>query len=279
MQNVVIEEPYKFIPPIYSKIWPELLRYYIPHWIKKTYGIHSVETRDGEKLKASLAAGNSAILAPNHCRLSDPLTFVQLSRIAKCDLHAMASWHLFMESRLSRFMLRRVGAFSVYREGVDRQAINAAVDILVDGKRPLVIFAEGAISRHNDELMPLMDGTAFIARTAAKRREKIPGAGGVVIHPVAIRYFFKGDLEATVTPVLDEIESPLLLVPADTTSRSCSDFNRLARRCCRSRRSNTSAPPAPATFTSGSTSSSKTSSRSSKLVGTSRIQPKASSPA
>ena len=67
-----------------------------------------------------------------------------------------------------------MGAFSVYREGVDRQAINTAVDILVEGKRPLVIFAEGAISRHNDELMPLMDGTAFIARTAAKRREKIP---------------------------------------------------------------------------------------------------------
>jgi hypothetical protein len=104
-------------------------------------------------------------------------------------------------------MLRRVGAFSVYREGVDRQAINTAVDILVDGKRPLVIFGEGAISRHNDELMPMMDGVAFIARTAAKRREKIPGAGGVVVHPVAIRYFFRGDLQASVTPVLDEIES------------------------------------------------------------------------
>jgi 1-acyl-sn-glycerol-3-phosphate acyltransferase len=207
MQNVVIEEPYQFIPPIYSKIWPEILRYYIPHWIRKTYGVHSVETRDGEKLRASLAAGNSVILAPNHCRLSDPLTFVQLSRIAKCDLHAMASWHLFKESWLSCFMLRRVGAFSVYREGVDRQAINTAVDILVEGKRPLIIFAEGAISRHNDELMPMMDGVSFIARTAAKRREKIEGAGGVVIHPVAIRYFFQGDLEAAVDPVLEEIEN------------------------------------------------------------------------
>jgi 1-acyl-sn-glycerol-3-phosphate acyltransferase len=207
MQNVIIEEPYEFVPPIYSKIWPEILRYYIPHWIKKTYGVHSVETRHGERLKASLEAGNAAILAPNHSRLSDPLTFVQLSRIAKCDMHAMASWHLFMQSKAERFMLRRVGAFSVYREGVDRQAINTAVDILVDGKRPLIIFGEGAISRHNDELMPMMDGMAFIARTAAKRREKIPGAGGVVIHPVAIRYFFRGDLEASVTPVLEEIES------------------------------------------------------------------------
>src|SRR5918994_2568668 len=207
MQDVVIEQPYEFVPPVYSKIWPALLRLYIPHWIKKTHGVHSVETRNAERLKATVDAGHSVLLAPNHSRLSDPLTFVELSRFIKRDFHAMASGHLFMQSKLERFMLRRVGAFSVYRDGVDRAAISTAVDILVEGKRPLIVFGEGAISRHNDELMPMMDGMAFIARTAAKRREKIPGAGGVVIHPVAIRYFFKGDLEATVTPVLDEIES------------------------------------------------------------------------
>jgi 1-acyl-sn-glycerol-3-phosphate acyltransferase len=206
MQNVVIEEPYEFVPPVYSNIWPALLRLYIPHWIKKTYGVHSVETRGAERLKATIDAGHSVVLAPNHSRLSDPLTFVELSRFVKRDMHAMASWHLFKQSWLERFMLRRVGAFSVYREGVDRAAINTAVDILVEGKRPLIIFGEGAISRHNDELMPMMDGPAFVARTAAKRREKAGGAGGVVIHPVAIRYFFRGDLEAAVTPVLEEIE-------------------------------------------------------------------------
>jgi 1-acyl-sn-glycerol-3-phosphate acyltransferase len=207
MQNIVIEEPYKFVPPVYSRIWPALLRLYIPHWIRKTYGVHSVETRDADRLKATLAEGASVILAPNHSRLSDPLTFVELSRLVKRDFHAMASWHLFMQSRLERFMLRRVGAFSVYREGVDRAAIDTAVDILVDGRRPLIIFGEGAISRHNDELMPMMDGMAFIARTAAKRREKLSIPGGVAVHPVAIRYFFRGDLERTVTPVLEEIES------------------------------------------------------------------------
>ncbi|HEX6963285.1 MAG TPA: 1-acyl-sn-glycerol-3-phosphate acyltransferase [Lacipirellula sp.] len=207
MQTVVIEKPYEFVPPVYSKAWQAVMRHYIPRWIRKTYGVHSIETRNAERVRQSLDAGNAVLLAPNHSRLSDPLTFADLSRIAKCDLHTMASWHLFMQSKLERFMLRRVGAFSVYREGVDRQSINTAVDILVDGARPLVIFGEGAISRHNDELMPMMDGLAFIARTAAKRREKIPGAGGVVIHPVAIRYFFRGDLEAAVTPVLEEIES------------------------------------------------------------------------
>jgi len=212
MQNVVIEEPYEFVPPVYSKIWPAILRLYIPHWIKKTYGVHSVETRNAERLKATVDAGHSVILAPNHSRMSDPLTFVELSRRVNRDFHAMASWHLFKQSRLERFMLRRVGAFSVYREGVDRPAINTAVDILVDGRRPLIIFGEGAVSRHNDELMPMMDGMAFVARTAAKRREKIPG-GGVVIHPVAIRYFFRGDLGASVTPVLEEIEGHFAWYP------------------------------------------------------------------
>jgi 1-acyl-sn-glycerol-3-phosphate acyltransferase len=218
MQSVIIEQPYEFVPPVYSKFWQAAMRYYIPRWIRKTYGVHSIETRHAERVRQSLDAGSAVLLAPNHCRLSDPLTFADLSRVAKCDLHTMASWHLFMQSKLERFMLRRVGAFSVYREGVDRQAINSAVDILVEGRRPLVIFGEGAISRHNDELMPMMDGVAFIARTAAKRREKAPGAGGVVVHPVAIRYFFRGDLEASVTPVLEEIESHFSWYPQQDKS-------------------------------------------------------------
>lgn len=207
MQNVIIEEPYQFIPPVYSRFWPSFIRrFLISGFLRKTYGVHSLETRGAERLKTSVDAGYGVILAPNHCRMSDPLTFADLTRFIGRDMHAMASWHLFKQSRLNCFMLRRIGAFSVYREGVDRQAINTAVDILVDGQRPLVLFAEGAISRHNDQIMPLMDGVSFIARTAAKRREKIPGAAGVVIHPVAIRYFYRGDLVAAVTPVLEEIE-------------------------------------------------------------------------
>jgi 1-acyl-sn-glycerol-3-phosphate acyltransferase len=206
MQNIVIEEPYKFIPPMESRIWPPLIRMYLPRFLRKTYGLHSIETRHAERLKASIDAGCGVMLAPNHSRMSDPLTFSDLTRTIGRNLHAMASWHLFMQSKLNRFMLRRVGAFSVYREGLDRQAIDAAVDILVAGKRPLVLFAEGAISRHNDQLMPMMDGVSFIARTAAKRREKAEAKAGIVIHPVAIRYFYRGDLVKTVTPVLEEIE-------------------------------------------------------------------------
>ncbi len=207
MQNVIIEEPYKFVPPVYGRFWPWLIKKYLNRHLRKNFGIQSVECRNLERLGSSLEAGHGILLAPNHCRMSDPLTLNPLTQKLKCSVHAMASWHLFKQNRISHFVLRRMGAFSVYREGVDRQAIHTAVDILVEGQRPLVVFPEGAISRHNDVLMPMMDGTAFIARTAAKRRQKLGAPGKVVVHPIAIRYFFRGDLMATITPVLEEIES------------------------------------------------------------------------
>jgi len=207
MFNVVIEEPYEFVPPSYSEWWPTVVRLYLKRYLRKKYGVHSVECRGVERLQASLDSGHGVLLAPNHCRLSDPLILGELGKQINRNMHAMASWHVFKQDWFTRFVTQKMGAFSVYREGVDRQAINTAVDILVAGKRPLVLFPEGAISRHNDELMPMMDGTAFIARTAAKRREKSGNRGGVVVHPIAIRYYFQGDLEASVLPVIEDIEA------------------------------------------------------------------------
>lgn len=102
--------------------------------------------------------------------------------------------------------IRKMGAFSVNREGIDRQAINLAIDILESAERPLIIFPEGAVSRTNDRLQALLDGVAFIARTSAKRRAKKIQGGKVVIHCVAIKYLFGGDFDATADPVLTEIE-------------------------------------------------------------------------
>jgi 1-acyl-sn-glycerol-3-phosphate acyltransferase len=159
-----------------------------------------------ERLRTSLAAGKSIMLAPNHCRMADPLVLGILGMEADCHPFAMASWHIFKQSRFQTFMIRRMGAFSVLREGNDRQAIDTAIDILVARKRPLIMFPEGAITRHNDLIEDVMEGPSFIARQAAKRLKKQDESAEVVIHPVAIRYAFEGDLAATVEPVLRELE-------------------------------------------------------------------------
>jgi 1-acyl-sn-glycerol-3-phosphate acyltransferase len=213
MQEIVSEEPYEFIPPVYHDFWPGVLRYLIRPYLRMHFGVHSVECRHVERLRESLDAGHSIMLAVNHCRLSDPMVLGCLAMEAGCYLFAMGSWHLFRHSWLQRFVSRRLGAFSVYREGNDRRAIDEAIKILTENKRPLVIFPEGAISRHNDLIMELMDGPSVIARQAAKRREKQNPPGKVVIHPIAIRYSFLGDLDASLGPILDSLEARLTWSP------------------------------------------------------------------
>ena len=167
------------------------------------YGIVDTEYVGLERLLASHAAGHGVMLAPNHSRPADPFLFARLGRLTGRSPHIMASWHIFMQGRMQRFLLQRVGIFSMHRELTDWKSLRCAERILTDAKHPLVVFPEGIVSRTNDHLNSFMRGPAHLARRAARRRH--PAAGRVVIHPVAIRYFFEGDLEAAVTPVFADL--------------------------------------------------------------------------
>ncbi len=213
MQNIVVDKPYRFVPPRHGGFWPHVLKWYLPRYLREHHGLASAEFLGLERLRASLGAGHGIILAPNHCRPGDPMLLGLLGSALSQPLYAMASWHLFMQGRLYAWLLPRMGAFSVYREGLDREALKCAVDILTAARRPLVIFPEGMVSRTNDRLNHLMEGTAFIARKAAKERAAASPPGRIVIHPVAIRYFFGGDVHEALPPALEEIERRLSWQP------------------------------------------------------------------
>ena len=202
MQSVVIDKPYTFIPPRYSRFWHWVMRRILPRHMRKEYGITAVECIGAEKLRASLDAGHGIMIVANHCRPCDPMVMDSLAAAVGRPFTIISSWHVFMSGWLQRFLLPRLGGFSVYREGMDRESLKCAVKMVADGKFPLVIFAEGIVTRCNDRLVNLMEGPAFMARAAAKQRKQ----GKVMIHPVFIRYFFEGDLRNTVTPVIEEIE-------------------------------------------------------------------------
>jgi 1-acyl-sn-glycerol-3-phosphate acyltransferase len=213
MLPVVFDEPYEFVPPVYSDWGPHVLRFYVRRYLRTAYGVHSIECRHVDRLRESLAKKRSIMLAPNHCRLSDPMVLGVMALEAGTYLHAMASWHLFKQSRFQTFMIRQLGAFSLFREGNDRKALDTAIDILVARRRPLIVFPEGALTRHNDLIREMMDGPSFIARQAAKRLKKIDPTAEVVIHPVSVRYSFLGDVEKSVTPTLEHLETQLSWQP------------------------------------------------------------------
>ncbi|MEZ6116614.1 MAG: 1-acyl-sn-glycerol-3-phosphate acyltransferase [Pirellulaceae bacterium] len=206
MQKIIIEKPYQFIPPHSGNWWPSFIQRFrlIDIYLKKN-GIVSYECRHQDRLVASLEAGHGIMLTPNHCRPADPIAMGWLAREVKTHVFAMASWHLFHQDRFTAWAIRKMGGFSIYREGIDRKAIDTATEVLSEAQRPLILFPEGAVTRTNDRLSALLDGVSFIARTAAKKRAKRDD-GRIVIHPVAIKYLFQGDLEKALNPVLSEIE-------------------------------------------------------------------------
>ncbi|RLS42746.1 MAG: 1-acyl-sn-glycerol-3-phosphate acyltransferase [Planctomycetota bacterium] len=216
---LVADSKYQFIPPHEGRFWPRLLGRLTPRYLKRKHGITHIEVRGGEIVKELQKSGHRVLLAPNHCRMSDAVVLQSLASSLQQPFYVMASAHLFRGNRLLAWVLRRLGAFSVYREGVDRVAIQKGIDILVQGDRPLVLFPEGALSHANDHLNVLQEGVSFIARSAAAKLEKSadaanrPTAEKVYTVPVAIRYVYAGDIEATAGAMLDNIERRLSWQP------------------------------------------------------------------
>lgn len=209
MQRVVIDKPYRFIPPRFSRFWHGLMRRLLPYHLRREFGVTAVECVGAEKLRASIEAGHGVMIVANHCRPCDPLVLDYLSAEVRQPFGVIASWHVFMSSWLQRFILPRMGGFSIYREGMDRESLKCAINTVAGGKFSLVVFPEGIITRSNDRLVNFMEGPAFMARAAAKQRMQ----GKVVIHPVFIRYFFEGDLRRTLVPLVEEIEKRLAWLP------------------------------------------------------------------
>jgi 1-acyl-sn-glycerol-3-phosphate acyltransferase len=208
VQKIIIEKPYKFIPPHRGNWLPTWIRDFnlFGRWLRKNEGIERFECRNVDRLRRSLDEGHGVLMTPNHPRIGDPLVMGWLAREADCLVYAMASWHLFNQGRFMSWVLPKIGAFSVNREGLDRKALNTAIDSLAEADRPLVIFPEGSVTRTNGRLSSMLDGVAFIARAAAKKRHRENPPGKVFVHPIAFWYVFHGDLEAAADKVLSEIE-------------------------------------------------------------------------
>ena len=208
--TVVFERPYKHVPPYRGNLWPSFIQRFrlVDRYLKHKEGVVGYECRHFDRMRASLDRGDGILLAPNHCRYADPLVLGWPSREMGVHLYAMASWHLFNHGRFDAFALRRMGAFSIYREGTDRAALETAIDILAVAERPLILFPEGTTNRTNDVLKPMLDGVTFIARAAARRRQKNVD-GKVVVHPIALKYLCMGDVQVWTSKQLDGIEQRL----------------------------------------------------------------------
>ncbi|HEY8666041.1 MAG TPA: lysophospholipid acyltransferase family protein [Tepidisphaeraceae bacterium] len=174
MWNPISTEMPRFWPPRANGFWRVALSPLRRYYLRRFYGILDITIHGGEHLR-NIPAGDGVLIAPNHSHDSDPHVMIEVGRRMGRQFYFMAAWQIFkMHWGIDGFVMQRMGAFSVDREGCDRRAVRQAVELLATG-RPLVVFPEGEVYRLNGRLTPLLEGVAFMALTAQREIGKREG--------------------------------------------------------------------------------------------------------
>jgi hypothetical protein len=197
-------EGYRFIPPYRSTFWCRLAGRVLPRRMPREFGVARWHFEGLDNLRSSLDCGAGILLAANHCRRADPAVLGMLGLHLRRYFYYVVSYHIFKQSRFAGWYLNRLGGYSIWREGADRDSLRATARILADAERPVVLFPEGTWFRQNDRLGPLQEGVSLIARQAVRQ-----SARPVVVHPVAIKYWYLEDPRPALHAVLDARERSL----------------------------------------------------------------------
>ena len=202
--------PYRYFPPKNSWL---LSRWILRHnrlvHLKRTQKMVSVDFHHAQRVFADRTEGDRFLFLVNHPTHADAAIFFETLRQLRMRCQMMAAYDVFLRSRLTRFVMQRMGAFSVDRDGSDRRPMQQALDTLVKGDYPLVIFPEGNVYLTNDRVTPLMDGAAFMAVKAQEALDKAGDGGRVRIVPVGIKASHATDARDAVSKRLAALAKPL----------------------------------------------------------------------
>lgn len=203
------DSPYRYTPPKPNRLvawfggWWNA-RYHLPGPL---HLIRSVELENGSEVKeAYRRQGQHVLFLPNHSTHSDPQIIMETMRQLGARSLCMAAYDIFQRDALVAWVMRRLGAFSVDRDGNDKQSLKQAIKTLVEGQYALTIFPEGNVYLMNDRVTPFLDGPAYIA---LKAQQELGNSARVLAVPIAIKTTHTGDVRPVLRSTLAEMAALL----------------------------------------------------------------------
>jgi 1-acyl-sn-glycerol-3-phosphate acyltransferase len=182
------ELPYQFLAPKANRFWVRATRGLRRRMLRGEHRVERVDVEGIEHLGRLLDRGDGVLITPNHPDRADGLVMLDLADRLGRPICSMAMHQLFAgNAGFRRWLLPRLGLFPVDREGSDLAAVKAAVEILARGEHPLLVFPEGEVYHLTDRLTPLREGAAFLAASAARKKDE---GKTIWIVPAALKYRF-----------------------------------------------------------------------------------------
>ena len=201
--------PYKYFPPKPNRLVAWLgeqgnKRFHLPG---PTHLMESVQVENYQALKdINRQHGARLLLLPNHSTHSDPQIMIEACRQVGLWSFFMAAYDVFERDSKVAWMMQRMGAFSVNRDGSDRQSLKDAIETVIDGRYALTVFPEGNVYLMNDRVTPFLDGPAYIAM---KAQQEMKESGRIFAVPVSIKVTHVTDARHTVEQMLLDMAQKL----------------------------------------------------------------------
>ncbi len=201
--------PYKYFPPKPNRLVAWLgeqgnKRFHLPG---PMHLMESVQVENYQALKdINRQHGARLLLLPNHSTHSDPQIMVEACRQVGLWSFFMAAYDVFERDSKVAWMMQRMGAFSVNRDGSDRQSLKDAIETVIDGRYGLTVFPEGNVYLMNDRVTPFLDGPAYIAM---KAQQEMKESGRIFAIPVSIKVTHVTDARHTVEQMLLDMAQKL----------------------------------------------------------------------
>ena len=201
--------PYKYFPPKPNRLVAWLgeqgnKRFHLPG---PMHLMESVQVENYQALKdINRQHGARLLLLPNHSTHSDPQIMIEACRQVGLWSFFMAAYDVFERDSKVAWMMQRMGAFSVNRDGSDRQSLKDAIETVIDGRYALTVFPEGNVYLMNDRVTPFLDGPAYIAM---KAQQEMKESGRIFAVPVSIKVTHVTDARHTVEQMLLDMAQKL----------------------------------------------------------------------
>ncbi len=200
----------EFRPPKDSPLLIGLTKFFMPLYLKLFLDDTTLEVTPEGLARFKAMKGKRALVCPNHANRHDPMIMFEFCRIVNEEFNYIAAREVFdWHHGLNGWWIQHLGAYSVVRGAVDRESFKTTRSVLAEGKKKLVLFPEGEISRQNDTLMPLESGAAQMSFWALSDIRKNNPSESLYIIPLALKYTYARDITSELRGRLAEMERKL----------------------------------------------------------------------
>ena len=198
-----------FKPPKPNALFIRVAQWLVPLVLRGPLKISKfvIDPESLEQLR--LIANCPMILVPNHADYADASIMFALSKRVGDQFHYMCARETFI-GRIRSFFMQRFGVYSVARGSVDREAFRTTRRLLTEGKHPLVIFAEGEISRQNDTVLPFESGVIQLCFWALDDMAKANAVKPLYAVPIGIKYIYNEEMWDEIEKALTRLEREIL---------------------------------------------------------------------